>query len=147
MKEQDFEGFVDYWILSAANLLERTANQVLAEHGITYRQVQVLGALAFHQPIAQNQLAEIVQVEASTVVRILDRMERDGWIVRENDPGDRRKKLIRSTAKVAPIWDTILSVGNNVRLDGPKGLTRSQQKQLRELLEVVVRNLKPTSVK
>lgn len=80
-------------------------------------------------------------------MRILDRMERDGWIVRESDPDDRRKKLIRSTEKVAPIWNTILSVGNNVRSDATKGLTKTQQKQLRELLEVVVGNLKPTPEK
>src|SRR5699024_8790599 len=44
------------------------------------------------------------QVQAQTMIRILERLERDGHVVRETDPSDRRKIRVRST----PTGETVL---------------------------------------
>ncbi len=56
MARTSHEGSFGFWILSAANRLERTANEVLKKHGIIYRQVQVLGAISMHEELSQAEL-------------------------------------------------------------------------------------------
>lgn len=141
MAKREFEKGVGYWILSAANLLERAANEDLAPHGITFRQVQILGSLAHAGEISQTALADMIQVEPSTIVRILDRMERDGWIERISKPNDRRVKLIRTTDKVEPVWRTIMDCGKRIRARATRGMSERQAQQLIDSLEAVCANL------
>ena len=60
----------------------------------------MLACLALSGELAQNELAMQLRIEPSTLVRVLDRMERDGWIVRRPSPQDRRKNIIHPTEKV-----------------------------------------------
>src|SRR5689334_12242213 len=94
---------------------ERSLNEELKPLGITLRQCQVLGSLALEKELTQAELAERMRIEPPTLVRILDRMERVGWIERHPAPDDRRKKLIRATPRVQPVWDRIMSCVRAVR--------------------------------
>lgn len=141
MAKPDFEKGIGYWVLTAANLLERAANEELAPHGITYRQVQVLGTLACLGEISQTDLAERILVEPSTVVRILDRMERDGWIERYPSPTDRRVKLLRMTKNVEPVWETIQQAGVRIRERITRGLDEQQVAELLQTMELICGNL------
>lgn len=141
MSKPEFEKGIGYWVLTAANLLERAANEELAPHGITYRQVQVLGTLACQGEISQTDLAERILVEPSTVVRILDRMERDGWIERVPSPTDRRVKLLRMTKNVEPVWETIQQAGQRIRERITRSLDDRQVAELLQTMELICGNL------
>ena len=108
MLDYDFENSAGFWIMTAAHDYERAFNDELAPEGITLRQCQVLGFLALAGPLAQNELAERMRIEPPTLVGILDRMERDGWIRRTACPGDRRRKLIQPQAAAKPVWERIV---------------------------------------
>src|SRR5438309_7039654 len=99
MLQYDFENSIGYWIFAAAHELARALNEELAAHGITFRQWEVLALLSLKGEQSQSELAERMRIEAPTLVGVLDRMERDGWILRALDATDRRKKLIRPTAQ------------------------------------------------
>ncbi|WP_328806375.1 MarR family winged helix-turn-helix transcriptional regulator [Streptacidiphilus fuscans] len=47
-------------------------------------------------PIGPGVLARTAGLHPATVTGILDRLERDGWIVRERAPEDRRAVLVRA---------------------------------------------------
>lgn len=141
MLAQDFEQSVGYWLLTTAHWMERALNASLEEHGITYRQVQVLSCLALRGQLTQAEIAEMLGVEPPTVVRVLDRMERDGWIVRDDDPQDRRKKLICPTERVAPVWEQFLACGKGVRQRATTGLSPDEVNRLIDSLKCVRSNL------
>ena len=126
--------------MSAANVLERAANEELSKHGITYRQVQVLGALAMFGEQTQAVLADRLLVESSTLVRILDRMERDGWVERVPSPTDRRAKLVRETEKVEPVWRKIRACGDRIRKRAAEGLEDWELAAVGSVLEKVCGN-------
>lgn len=46
------------------------------------------------QPLPQVDLAARIGIEPATLVRLLDRMEAEGWISRQADAHDRRCKLV-----------------------------------------------------
>src|SRR4029078_1473390 len=134
MLQYDFEQSVGCWLVRAWNAYERALNLELMPRGITFRQAQVLGALAMDGDLSQVELAERMRVEPPTLVGILDRMERDGWISRDDCPQDRRKKIIRVTKQAEPIWSEIVDCAVRVRSRAIEGLDASQVEQLQGLL-------------
>lgn len=144
--EYDFEESIGYWVCMTSHELERALNAELAQHGITYRQWQVLGWLALEGNSSQSELAERMRVEAPTLVGILDRMERDGWIQRRACPDDRRKKLIVATPRVEPIWSKIAAAARRVRARATQGLNPKELQTLKELLAAVRHNLRTGSL-
>jgi MarR family transcriptional regulator for hemolysin len=145
MLEYDFENSVGYWICQSSNVFQRAFNEELAPQGVTFRQAQVLGCLALEGRLSQTDLAERMRIEPPTLVGILDRMERDGWIRRGGDTKDRRKKLVEATAAAKPAWSKIVAVAKRVRARATRGMTSSQLAQLRKLLSVVQANLEPAA--
>lgn len=142
MLDYDFENSIAYWVCMTSRAFEQALNEELAPHGITYRQWQVLGWLALEGALSQSQLADHLRIEAPTLVGILDRMERDGWLVRQPDPEDRRKKLIHPTPKVKPVWNQIAVCARKVRSRAAEGLTEEELKTARKILAHMQANLR-----
>lgn len=141
MLEHDFRSEVCYWVHRSAHRFERAMNAELAADGITYRQCQVLAWLSLDGELAQCELAERMNVEPPTIVRVLDCMERDGLIERSACPDDRRRKVIRPTPESVPVWEKIVACANRVRDRSVRGLSADQVRSLRALLERVHDNL------
>lgn len=141
MLQYDFENSAGYWLCSASHAFQKAFNDELAPQGITYRQAQVLFCLALDGPLSQSKLADRMHIEPPTLVGVLDRMERDGWICRDPDPQDRRRKLIRPTPTANPVWNQIVECALKVRARASAGLNPEQLATLKELLEVVRNNL------
>ena len=79
----------------SAKRFERNARDL----ELTLAQCKVLAHLSRNEGISQARLAELTETDPMTLVRILDRMQQDGWLERRPDPGDRR--VWRTTAIVA----------------------------------------------
>jgi MarR family transcriptional regulator for hemolysin len=139
--EHDLDESIGLWVTLAAEAFRRVFTEEVAPHGFTYRQCQVLGYLAYDGPQSQIDLAEKMRIEPPTLVGILDRMERDGWICRVACADDRRKKIIHPTPAAEPIWAKILECGRRVRARATQNLSEEQVESLRDMLEVVQENL------
>ena len=146
MLDYDFEQSVGFWLVRTSLAYERALNLELAPKGITFRQAQVLGCLALEGELTQVDLAERMHVEPPTLVGILDRMERDGWIARHDCPTDRRKKMIRARPQAEPIWAEIVQCARRIRARATVGLDARELAQLKQLLEVVLANLSAESL-
>jgi MarR family transcriptional regulator for hemolysin len=141
MIEYDFEKSVSFWVGLTAHLFETALNNQLAGTGITLRQVQVLSCLALNGAQAQNELATQLRIEPSTIVRILDRMERDGWIQRCESPHDRRKKIVHPTEKADAKWATIVECGERMEKRATASLSQVKLNNLKDTLAEIRRNL------
>lgn len=141
MLQYDFENSVGYWVMSTAHEISRVMNQELAVHGITFRQWEVLVWLSIHGEQSQSMLAERMLIEPPTLVGVLDRMERDGWIERAPVEGDRRKKQIRITPKVEPVWSKMVACAHKMRAKAAANIKPDQLLAMRDTLAAVRRNL------
>src|SRR3712207_6807387 len=124
-----------------ARALEQALNEELAPHGITYRQWQVLCWLSLEGELTQTQLADRLRVEAPTLVGILDRMERDGWISRQPSAKDRRKKIIVTTPRVQPVWNKIADCARRVRARATEGISAEDLATLKKVMSAIQQNL------
>lgn len=137
----DFDQSLSYWVMTTSHALERSLAEELAPHGITFRQWQVIAWLAHDGILSQSELADRMKIEPPTLAGIIDRMERDGWIIRCECPGDRRKKLLKPTEKVTPIWETIVNAARQVRARASRDLSEEQLKGLKLMLGTIRENL------
>jgi MarR family transcriptional regulator, organic hydroperoxide resistance regulator len=83
-------------LVTAARLAEHRWNAHLAAHGLSHAALVVLHLLE-SGPRPQRDLAEQCQVEAQTMSRTLERMERTGLVRRAPDPDDRRRRQVTRT--------------------------------------------------
>jgi MarR family transcriptional regulator for hemolysin len=138
----DFDESIGYWLTLAQQAYMRELGDALAPYGITFRQAQVLAYLSLDGPLAQSDLAARMSVEPPTLVGVLDRMERDGWVERTPCPDDGRRKLVRPLPAAERIWSKIVACGHATRQRAVSGLTDDEVHLLRQLLNKVTQNLR-----
>ena len=138
----DLDRSFGFLVHDVARLFGRRFNQrALLFLGLTRAQCKVLGYLARNEGINQAGLADLLEIKPMTLVRQIDRMEEDGWIERQPQPGDRRARRLVLTDKARPILARILDLSNEVRAESFAGLSKDEGKQLIELLRRVHANL------
>jgi len=98
MKTQSEGGFL---IARIHQLSGRIFARVLKEHEIEINPAQgrIMFVLWKNDGIPITQLARKTSLEKSTLTSMLDRLEDAGYVARVPSPDDRRKILIRRTAK------------------------------------------------
>jgi DNA-binding MarR family transcriptional regulator len=90
---------VKVWVTFARvyNRLERRLGRVLAAHGLSLSQFDVLATLLHGEGITQQELAERLLVTKGNVVGLIDRVGAAGWVERRPDPDDRRANRLYLT--------------------------------------------------
>jgi DNA-binding MarR family transcriptional regulator len=83
-----------YW--EAVSLAEPLLISLWRSSGLTLTQMRILHALA-RQTTSAGDLARTVGVKASSLTRLLDRLEERGLVVRQVDPDDRRRLSVSIT--------------------------------------------------
>jgi MarR family transcriptional regulator for hemolysin len=141
MLEYNFQNSLGYWLCMASHAYERAMNEELTSQGITFRQCQVLAWLALEGEQSQIELASRMNIEPPTLVRVLDRMERDGLVERAGCAGDRRRNVIKPLPKAKPIWRKIVASAEVVRARAAEGLTKQELATLKKLLGKVRGNV------
>ncbi len=108
---------------TASRLVEHAWLDALDELGLSHA-----GLIALHllgeDPTNQTDLASRARVENQTMSRTLDRLEREGFILRERDARDRRRHIITRTPAGATAWQSAKTLEADVFPDiaDPQGL-------------------------
>ncbi len=74
------------------------AGSALAPHGVDGREVAVLSRLSGPDPLSQQEIARRLGIDRTTMVALVDALERKGLVERHPHPDDRRKNLVALTA-------------------------------------------------
>jgi DNA-binding MarR family transcriptional regulator len=74
--------------------LETLHAKHLAGHPVTIRELSVLLLLDGREPGSQQQAAERLGVDRTTMVGLLDGLEGKGLLARQPDPADRRRNVV-----------------------------------------------------
>jgi DNA-binding MarR family transcriptional regulator len=95
---REVEAVADRLHSAAIHLLRRLRVEDEAL-GISAPRLSALSVLVFGGALRIGALADIEQVEPPTMTRLVDGMERDGYVRRGPDPEDRRAVVVQATAK------------------------------------------------
>jgi DNA-binding MarR family transcriptional regulator len=117
-----------------------TNERIARSLGLNVVDLQALGYIARHDgPMTAGEVSQQTELPTSTTTRVLDRLEKQGYIERSTDPLDRRRIVVQ----VRP--DTLPAAGRGGR-DDPydeilSGMQRVHQQFTVDELEVVARYL------
>lgn len=128
-------------IKKAARLFERVANMNLDELGVTYAQTIFLVRLWEKDGQTQQELTKSAGLKQPTVVRILNRMERDKLIKRVKSKSDKRSYHFYLTEKAKKACMKLEGQGSMMQSIATKTLDKNIVKQFNELLATVINNL------
>jgi DNA-binding MarR family transcriptional regulator len=86
------------FLLARANALSLAAgNAALSEYGLRVRSYSVLALAAGTSRPSQRELAELLRLDPSQVVALVDELQVRGLVVRQPDPADRRANVVVAT--------------------------------------------------
>ncbi len=129
-------------LLKKANrLLIKKANELLKPHGITHAYTCFLMELYQQDGLTQSEIHKRIGIEQPTAVRTLDRMERDGLILREQSPTDRRALFIKLTEKGKQYKEIILDCAKELNDSVLIGFTENDRALFNQLINQLNSNL------
>ena len=115
------------------------------QHGrcpkLTRSQWQTLAYLRSNEGIHQAKLAEILEIEPITLVRILDKLADRGLIERRRHPTDRRIWLLYVREGAPPLLAEMRELGDLTRGEAFDGIAPAQRDQLFDILSAMKTNL------
>jgi MarR family transcriptional regulator, transcriptional regulator for hemolysin len=135
--QRDF-GFL---LKAVSRLCSKNFERHARDLGLSLSQCKVLVYLARNEGLSQARLAEFTETDPMTLVRILDRMERDHWLERRPDASDRRANCLYLKEEAKPVLARIWKVADQAREAALGGLSAAERQQFVELLERVHTNV------
>src|SRR5271154_975772 len=142
MKEPE-QTTLGFMVHDVARLMRKRFEQVARANrlGLTRSQAAVLARLALQEGINQVTLAQLLELEPITLVRLLDRLQAAGLIERRADPQDRRARVLYLTERARPLLERVQVLAGEVREEAMAGLSQAERDILPRLLAAMKMNL------
>ena len=87
-----------FLLTTAMKVVSRRLDKHYRQKGLCLREVWVI-MTASSNNYSQKEVAEIVDINLNVMVRVVDRLEKKGWIVRKRNPTNRREYVLTLTRK------------------------------------------------
>jgi len=109
---------------------------------MTAEQWGALIVLAKDGPMSQRKLGQQLFLEKSSVSRLIDGLEKQGWILRGKDPEDSRKKVVSITSAVQELMQKGAPIARTVLDEAQRGMDEDELLVLERLLSHSIANLR-----
>lgn len=134
-------GPVSHAVSRVARLHRMAAGKLLKGAGLYPGQEFVMMHLWDAGPVRQSELIKAVELDPSTVTKMLQRLEQAGHVRRCPDPADRRAVLIEATADSCALHSAVEEAWTNLEEHTLHGLSTDERTELVRLLAKVEKNL------
>lgn len=111
--------------------------RLMAGVGLEPRHFAVLRAIGEAGGQSQQAVAQRLHIPASTMVSLLDHLEREGLVERRPHPTDRRTRLLQLTVRGEQVLDQAVRVGARWEQEICSGLSPAERDTLLALLRRV----------
>ena len=127
-----------YLFKHAGRLMSELNDAVLAPLGIEPRELGILIVIDSFEPASQQQVAERIGVDRTTMVAMLDTLEAKGLLSRRPATEDRRRNVVELTPAGHDILSRAVAASDTAEAELLAPLSPEEAKQLRDLLARVV---------
>jgi DNA-binding MarR family transcriptional regulator len=127
-----------YLFKHAGMLMSECNDAALKPFGIDSRELGVLIVIDSYEPASQQQVAERIGVDRTTMVAMLDALEAKGLLSRRPDAEDRRRNVVELTPVGHDILGRATTASDTAEAQLLAPLSPEEAAQLRELLGRVV---------
>lgn len=133
-------------ILKSRMAFRQTVQRMLKRHNadMTFEMLQIMYRLWIEQGVSQQYLAEKTAKDKACLTNLINNLERKGWVRREEDPADRRNRLVYLTPEgdkfkeqILPLLQTIYEkTGEKISLNQLETCIK-QLKKLKDVLDEI----------
>ncbi|MEL6537468.1 MAG: MarR family transcriptional regulator [Bacteroidota bacterium] len=102
---------------------------------LTKDQWLLLKQLNENAELSQRELAEKTFKEPAAITRMLDLMEKHGWVKREASPGDRRRFTLQVTEQGKELYGRAFPVVKGLRLRALEGVSQTDVDAMKLVLQ------------
>lgn len=147
LQTEDFCKDDDFFISSEINDIRQEmmsrSNKVLAEYGITLRQVLVLAYLELHphDTVTQKTLEDRMHLSNPTVTALIRTMMNRGWVYRKQEASDNRKYRLFMTQKAKDTLPRCHASSMAMDRSFYRDFTPHELETLKNLLHKIKKNL------
>jgi DNA-binding MarR family transcriptional regulator len=133
------------YLLKHANLrISELTEAALRPYDLTGKELGVLNVLVGREPGSQQQAAQRLGIDRTTMVALLDTLERKGLVSRHPHAEDRRRNVVELTEHGQDITRSARVAAGEAEQEFLRPLTEAAGEQLRESLAAVVHSAAPT---
>lgn len=116
-------------------------NRRLKDSGITRVKWIALFYIGEVEGISQKELSQKMNVNESSIVRLLDRMEKEELTFRVRDSQDRRITKISLTDKGKELREELMPLGQQFQDEATKEISQEELDTFKYVLEKMIKNL------
>ena len=131
-------GRLGFLLKHAQLLLAELSGAALAPYGINGRHLAVLSVLAGGELLSQQEAARRLAIDRTTMVALIDELERKQIVARHPHPGDRRKNVVDLTAEGRVLYDKAGRASEDAERRFLAPLDDAAAQRLREALHRVI---------
>jgi len=127
------------YLLSKAHMrVHVPANEALAPLGLTVKHYGLLTLLVHEGQISQGRLGEVMKIDRTTMVALIDDLERAGHVDRTRNPEDRRAYALDVTASGKQVQRRAASLMKQVYAETLAPLSTSERRALARMLRAII---------
>ena len=127
-----------YLLKHATIRLTALTDAALEPLGIDGKDFGALRVLAHGAPASQLQVAQVLGIDRTTMVALLDALERKGIVTRRPDPADRRRNVVDLTEEGLRVYVAAQEAYDATEREFLAGVGAEAADDLRRTLRVVV---------
>jgi len=135
------DDYLPYLLNRAGARIAAAFTEVVRGYGITLPMWRVLAALREAEGQRMGDLAERTSIDASTLTRVVDVMQRQGLVARQRRDDDARGVTVNRTPAGRDLTDKIVPVALHYETAALAGFSGPQAKLLKRMLVQLYRNM------
>ena len=130
-----------FLINDVTRLLRKQFDRRAVRFSLTRAQWRALKRLSYSEGMRQAELAEQLELEPIAIGRVIDRLEKAGFVERRADPADRRAWRLHLTARAHAVVDDMEKISSELFREAQKGIAASDMKAVVATLGSMKQNL------
>lgn len=133
---------IGFLIKSINDKIKVHADKDLKDNDLTFAQCRILGFLHHNGGQAtQKEIENVFGIAHPTVVGLVSRMTKSGYLETWFNPADGRSKFVRMTEKAEHLGDEMESAIQQQENRMTEGLSQNEVRELKRMLSVIYQNL------
>ena len=142
IKQYNFDNSIGYKVYRTSRAFQKSFDLELRHKaGMTLSQWRVINVLVSFNGITQKEIADKLELEAPSLIPIIDKLQSLELVERRSDPKDRRINRIYLTQKAENLYETMYECGISIIKSATKGIKEDQLNLVNKYLDIIINNL------
>ncbi|MEO8801740.1 MAG: MarR family transcriptional regulator [Rudaea sp.] len=130
-----------FLVTDVTRLMRKHFDRRAVRFNLTRAQWRALKRLSRGEGMRQNELAEQLEMEPIAIGRVIDRLQKAGFVERRADPADRRAWRLFLTAQAHEVVDDMEQISSELFRQAQRGINAAQMKSMIDMLARMKDNL------